>query len=254
MTRPPGGAAGSILLTGGGGRLGRELLRLLPGLVAPSRAELDLTRPASVGRAFGFHRPAVVVHAAAFTDVARAERDREECWAVNVRGTAAVVREAARHGCALVHISTDYVFHGSRGYYREDEPPGPVRNYYALSKLAAEEVARLAPRHLVIRTSFRPRDWPHPVAFVDLYTSQDYVDVVAPDIALAIVKWRQIPYDTLHIATERKTAFELARRRRPDVRPGRRSEAAVDLPEDISLDIARWRGLKAGWLGEEGPG
>ncbi len=148
-----------------------------------------------------------------------------------------------------MHISTDYVFYGDgardgRGYC-EDDPPGPVRNYYALSKLAAEEVARTLPGTLVVRTSFRPNVWPYPVAFTDVFTSQDYVDVIAPDIALAIRHLDDIPYDTLHIATERKSAFELARRRRPDVRPGTKREAGVELPDDITLDVSRWRALKA---------
>ena len=120
-----------------------------------------------------------------------------------------------------------------------------MRNYYALSKLAAEEVARTLPRTLVVRTSFRPNVWPYPVAFTDVFTSQDYVDVIAPDIALAIRHLDDIPYDTLHIATERKSAFELARRRRPDVRPGKKREAGVELPDDITLDVSRWRALKA---------
>jgi dTDP-4-dehydrorhamnose reductase len=129
--------------------------------------------------------------------------------------------------------------------YKEEDPPGPVCNYYALSKLVAEEMVRLAPRHLIIRTSFRPRQWPYPVAFTDVYTSQDYVDVIAPDIALAITSYSTIPDAVLHIATERKSVYELARRRRADVRPGSKREARVTLPDDISLDTRRWQALKA---------
>jgi dTDP-4-dehydrorhamnose reductase len=236
-----------VFMTGGEGRLGGELRRILPEIIAPAEAEMDITRPEQISAALDAHRPAVLVHAAAYTDVAAAETARAACWAVNVTGTRNIVREAVRRDMFLVHISTDYVFEGTRGGYREDDPPGPVRNYYALSKLAAEELARFAPQHLVIRTSFRPRQWPHPVAFEDVYTSQDYVDIVAPDIALAIRRRSEIPYQTLHIAGERKSVLELARRRCPDVRAGSRKEANVDLPEDISLDISRWTALKAQW-------
>jgi dTDP-4-dehydrorhamnose reductase len=239
-----------ILMTGGSGRLGAELRRLLPGLIAPPRRELDITRPETVEAALERYRPTVVLHAAAYTDVARAERDREACWQTNVRGTAAVVSAVNRTEAGLVHISTDYVFDGARGGYREEDPLGPVLNYYALSKLVAEEVARLARRHLVLRTSFRPREWASPVAFTDVYTSQDYVDVIAPDIALIVTRWRDVPYDTLHVATERKSVFELARRRHPHVRPGSKKEAEVALPDDISLDVSRWLALKARWKEE----
>jgi dTDP-4-dehydrorhamnose reductase len=238
-----------ILLTGGTGRLGRELQALLSGVVAPARTELDVTHPETIHAALKRFEPEVLVHAAAYTDVAAAEQNHAACWLVNVDGTRAVVQAAARHGVFLVHISTDYVFEGSRGMYQEEDPPGPVCNYYALSKLVAEELVRLAPRHLTIRTSFRPREWPYPVAFTDVYTSQDYVDVIAPEVALAIQRCRDMGFSTLHIATERKSVYELARRRRPDVRPGSKREVSVALPDDISLDTTRWQTLKSTWGG-----
>ena len=232
----------TVLLTGGSGRLGSELRALLPDVAAPSSQELDLTDPESITAALTEYRPSIVVHAAAYTDVRGAETDRARCWAVNVGGTRNLVR--ALGSTPLVHISTDYVFYGDRGGYGEDDPVGPVRNYYALSKLAAEEVARLAERHLVIRTSFRPREWPYPTAFEDVYTSQDYVDVIAPDIALAARNLHNIPFSTLHIATERKSVYELAKQRRPDVEPGSKAAAGVALPDDISLNVERWQALK----------
>lgn len=238
---------GPVLLTGGSGRLGTELRELLPEVVAPPRAELDVTDPASVRRGLERHAPALVVHAAAYTDVAGAEREREACWRVNVGGTRNVALAARDAGAGLVHVSTDYVFWGDRGGYREDDPVGPVRNHYALSKLVAEELARAHPEALVLRTSFRPRAWPYPKAFDDVYTSQDYVDVIAPMLARAIRRRDEIPYDTLHVATGRKSVFELARERRPDVERGSKRDAGVELPDDISLDTTRWRGLLAGW-------
>ncbi|KPK85330.1 MAG: dTDP-4-rhamnose reductase [Phycisphaerae bacterium SM23_33] len=239
--------AEKIFLTGGSGRLGSELRRLLPGIVAPDETELDITRPEDLAQALDESEAEVLVHAAAYTDVAAAEHNRRLCWKVNVEGTRNVARAAGERGIFLVHISTDYVFDGSRGGYKEDDPVGPVCNYYSLSKLVAEELARMCPRHLVIRTSFRPRQWPYPVAFTDVYTSQDYVDVIAPEIALAIRRCRDIPYHTLHIATERKSAYELAKRRREDVAPASKAAGKVALPDDISLDSSRWQELKKRW-------
>ena len=232
------------LLTGGSGRLGTELRHLLPSFIAPSSTTLDITAPTSIDQAFQTHAPNLIIHAAAYTDVAGAEIDKRTCWQVNVEGTRNVVRAALGHNIPLVHISTDYVFYGDRGNYREDDPPGPVRNVYALSKLVAEELVRLVSEHLVIRTSFRPREWAYPVAFDDVYTSQDYVDIIAPEVALAIERFREISFDTLHIATERKSVYELARRRKPEVERGSKTSVAVDLPDDISLDVSRWRALR----------
>jgi len=236
-----------ILMTGGSGRLGRELRAILPEIAAPPHVELDVTRPETITAALDRYRPDIVVHAAGYTDVAGAERERAKCWAVNVAGTRNLTRALRGTDAMLVHISTDYVFEGTRGMYREEDIPGPPCNFYALSKLVAEEIARLAPRHLIIRTSFRPREWPHPVAFTDVYTSQDYLDIIAPEIALAVTRCREIPFDTLHIATERKSAYELARRRKPEVRAASKKEAPVQLPDDISLDISRWQQLKEKW-------
>ena len=241
------GEAQRILMTGGEGRLGTELRQIMPEIVAPTEAEMDITRPPDIAAALDRHRPDVLLHAAAYTDVTAAEADRKACWGVNVEGTRNVVKAALQREIFLVHISTDYVFEGTQGGYKEEDPVGPVRNYYSLSKLVAEELARLAPQRLIIRTSFRPRQWPYETAFEDLYTSQDYIDVIAPQIALAIEHCREMPYDTIHVATERKSAFDLARRRRPDVRPGSKQGLNVALPDDISLDVSRWQSLKQRW-------
>lgn len=235
-----------ILLTGGSGRLGQALKTLIPQIIAPVRSGLDITQPASIQNALERYKPSLVVHAAAYTNVAKAEQERALCWQVNVVGTRNLVA-ALGGGIPLLHISTDYVFWGDVGNYREDDPPGPVRNYYALTKLVAEEAVRQLRRHVIVRTSFRERPWPYPAAYEDLYTSQDYLDKIAPEVALAVQRFGQIPFDTLHIVTERKSAYELARRSRPEVRPARRAEAPVALPEDISLNTERWQELKAQW-------
>jgi dTDP-4-dehydrorhamnose reductase len=239
-----------ILLTGGNGRLGKELRQLL-NVIAPPSQELDITNPASIGAAITTHHPKLLVHAAAYTNVSGAESEKAKCWQVNVEGTRNLVKAALTHDLPLVYISTDYVFYGDKGMYKEDDPLGPVRNYYALTKLVAEELVRLVPKHLVVRTSFRPREWPYPSAFDDLYTSQDYVDIIAPEIALAIKHIQNIPYETLHIATERKSVYDLARQRKPDVQRGSKANANVSLPDDISLDISRWQELKGGMGNKE---
>ncbi|AXH00320.1 NAD(P)-dependent oxidoreductase (plasmid) [Deinococcus wulumuqiensis] len=234
-----------ILLTGGSGRLGTELRALLPGIVAPSSTEMNLTDAAQVREVVERERPHVIVHAAAYTNVGGAEKDRGACWNANVVGTRNVAAAANAVGAKLVHISTDYVFSGQEGGYRETDTPGPVVNYYSLTKLVAEEAARAAHKHLILRTSFRPREFQYPVAFSDVYTGQDYVDIIAPDIALAVMHALEIEDEILHIVTERKSVYELARRRKADVQEGRRADApGVVLPGDVSLDTERWQELR----------
>lgn len=259
-----------LLLTGGTGRLGTELQLELPRLqapavLAPGRDELDVTDLNNVAQYVAAERPVVLVHAAAYTNVAGAETQRAACWSVNVEGTRNVVAAARQVGARVLLISTDYVFYGdqqegqpgtagSRNLgYREDDTPGPVRNYYALTKLLAEEAVRALSGSLIVRTSFRPREWPYPQAYDDLFTSQDYVDVIAPLVAQVIARYvdGQVPHDTLHVATERKSVYELARRRAPDVRRASRESAAVELPADVSLNIARWQALRRAWAKDD---
>lgn len=240
---------GGILLTGGRGRLGSELRALLPDLVAPASAELDVTDAAETLKFMQQMQPSLIVHAAAYTNVSGAEKERAQCWAVNVEGTRHVAQAANAVGAKLLHISTDYVFSGEEGNYREGGTPGPVVNYYSLTKLVAEEAARAAREHLIVRTSFRPREFQYPVAFADVFTGQDYVDIIAPLIAEVITHAHDISDEILHVVTERKSVYELAKRRNPEVRQGSRAEANVKLPGDVSLNTERLTALRAQWAG-----
>jgi dTDP-4-dehydrorhamnose reductase len=86
-------------------------------------------------------RPDVIIHSAALTDVDRCERERELAYKMNVEGTRAISKAAEKAGAFLVYISTDYVFDGERGSYREDDKTNPV-SYYGQSKLLGEEFCR----------------------------------------------------------------------------------------------------------------
>jgi dTDP-4-dehydrorhamnose reductase len=147
-----------VLLTGVAGQLGHELARLLPALgdtIALDRTRLDLTDTASIRRVVRDARPDLIVNAAAYTAVDRAEAEPEIAHAVNARAPEVLAEEAHRIGALLVHFSTDYVFDGSASEpYREDAPVNPI-NVYGASKLAGERaVTAAAPRALVLRTSW----------------------------------------------------------------------------------------------------
>lgn len=147
-----------ILLTGGSGQLGGELVRALAGLgsvAAPSREELDLARPESVRRAVRALRPALVVNAAAYTDVERAEDDGDLAMAVNGVAPGVLAEEAAAVGAGIVHFSTDYVFDGTKpDPYTEEDPPAPC-NVYGETKLRGEEAVRGAgAAYLIFRVSW----------------------------------------------------------------------------------------------------
>ncbi|MGB3919982.1 dTDP-4-dehydrorhamnose reductase [Methanothrix sp.] len=101
---------------------------------------LDLLDPDGIRDIIERTRPDAIVHSAALTDVDRCEREKDLAFKINVEGTRAVAEGARAAGSFLVYVSTDYVFDGRRGLYRESDQTGPV-SYYGLSKLLGEELS-----------------------------------------------------------------------------------------------------------------
>jgi dTDP-4-dehydrorhamnose reductase len=147
-----------ILLTGRDGQVGWELARLLPALgvvEAFSRAELDLADPDKIVERVRAVKPDVIVNAAAYTAVDKAETDREQAMLVNAAGPGFLAAEAQARGALLVHYSTDYVFDGTKtSPYVETDPTNPL-SVYGQSKLAGERaIQAVGGRHLIFRTSW----------------------------------------------------------------------------------------------------
>ncbi|THF60221.1 dTDP-4-dehydrorhamnose reductase [Pseudothauera rhizosphaerae] len=147
-----------ILLTGASGQVGRELARsLMPlgDIVAPGRADCDLARPQTLAALVARLAPDVIVNAAAYTAVDRAEGEEELATRINAEAVGELAHAAGGVGALLVHYSTDYVFDGAKdGPYREDDAVAPL-NAYGRSKLAGERaVAESGCDHLVFRTTW----------------------------------------------------------------------------------------------------
>ncbi|MBP2294386.1 dTDP-4-dehydrorhamnose reductase [Azospirillum rugosum] len=148
-----------ILVLGTSGQVGTELMRAAwpPGteLVGLARPDVDMARPETVDAAVAAHAPDLVVNATAYTAVDKAESDRDAAFAVNRDGPARLAAACAARGVPLVHISTDYVFDGTKpAPYTEDDPVAPLGAYGA-SKEAGEAAVRAAcPCHVILRTSW----------------------------------------------------------------------------------------------------
>ena len=146
-----------ILITGSNGLLGQKLVSVLRNdaevqLLATSRgadrtpeplgeryAALDITSPTEVDAVFAAARPEVVIHTAAMTNVDACELDPEACQLQNVTATGLLVQAAKRHGSHFIHLSTDFIFDGKNGPYREEDVPAPL-SIYGQSKLDAEHL------------------------------------------------------------------------------------------------------------------
>ncbi|MBI2753400.1 MAG: dTDP-4-dehydrorhamnose reductase [Betaproteobacteria bacterium] len=147
-----------VLLTGRNGQVGAELERSLGPLgevIATDRAALDLADPESIRRAVREARPAVIVNAAAYTAVDRAESEPDAAMRINAAAPGVLAVEAKRLGALLVHYSTDYVFDGAKGApYTEEDRAHPV-NAYGKSKLEGEQaIVASGCHHLILRTSW----------------------------------------------------------------------------------------------------
>jgi dTDP-4-dehydrorhamnose reductase len=148
----------AILLIGSGGQLGAELARALPAygqVLALDHDALDLADADAVVAAVRSARPQLIVNAAAYTAVDRAESEPDLAAAINARAPGILAEEARRAGALLIHYSTDYVFDGeSETAYDEHSEPHPV-NAYGRSKLGGEQaIAAAGGASLVLRTSW----------------------------------------------------------------------------------------------------
>ncbi len=179
-----------VLITGAGGQLGRELVRTAPAAAtvrALDRTYLDVTDAAAVQAVVGEYQPTVILNAAGYTAVDRAESDQEAAWRLNAEAPRQLA-EAARtvRQCRLIHVSTDYVFDGeSPRPYQPQDAPNPL-SAYGRSKLAGEQAALevLGNRATVVRTAWvysaHGRNFLH--TMLRLMREQGVVRVVADQI------------------------------------------------------------------------
>jgi len=147
-----------ILITGANGLLGQKLVSLIMNgaeheLIATARGanrlpfdqskyaydSLDITNESQVKSAIAQHKPDVVIHTAAMTNVDQCETEKEECWDLNVNAVQYIVDACEVNNTFLVHLSTDFIFDGQSGPYGEEAEANPI-SYYGESKLASEQI------------------------------------------------------------------------------------------------------------------
>ena len=254
-----------IVILGANGQLGRQLGVTLSGeVIALSRAEADLVKPAALRQTLMQLRPRVVVNAAGYTQVDKAELHPAEAFAVNavgVRDLAAICRDL---DATLIHVSTDYVFgvEATRmSPYRETDAPGPL-NVYGHSKLAGEQfVQTLCPKHFILRTSglygsgstnfvetmLRKAEEPSPVRVVD---DQICTPTSAFDLAAAVRELLDSQAHGLYHVTNSgscswhefaQTIFEMKKKDvKLDPIPSGEYAAPAERPHYSVLSNARW--------------
>lgn len=228
-----------LLVTGSTGKLGKELVKIFPESLHPNHSELELRNRHMVSTYIKEHKPEVVIHLAALTDVRICETERPKAWESNVVATENLVEACQQESeeCYFIYMSTACVFRGDRGEYVETDVPYPD-NFYSLTKLIGEFISKRMKNHLIIRANFVPREkWKYERAFIDRFGTYLFAD----DLALAIgdVISKRLTGIVHVVGKEKLSMFELARLTTPNIKSMTLKDVDLPLPRDMSLRSVR---------------
>ena len=236
-----------ILVTGGTGALGNSLKNALPSAFFPTHTGMDITDAKAVEKVILEYKPDALIHTAAYVDIRGCEENKIKAWTTNVEGTQNIVRALNKlgNGCYFLCMSTACVFAGeNEKFYTEEETPSP-KNFYSLTKLCSEVVARQYPNTCIIRTNFVPNQkWKYPKAFVDRFGTYLFTGQVAQGISEVLQKKEK---GIIHIVGDKRISmYELARLAgSPDVGKLTLDEyQGPPVTVDMSLSTKRWKKYK----------
>lgn len=229
-----------IVLFGGSGLLGKQLLKIDNNIIAPTHSEVDIEDKQKVFEYISKVNPDMVINSAVFLDNRKIEKDPTKAIETNVVGSANISLACLKNNVRLVYISTDYIYKGDRGNYKETDEILPF-NMYAWSKLGGEISSRAVKNHLIIRTSFGSEKFNYKYAFDDKYASKDYVEVIAPMIYEASLSSL---IGILNLGTDRKTLYDYAKKKN-EVLPQSIKETYFRTPFDTSFNLQKWIDYKS---------
>ena len=213
----------NILVTGGNGLLGKNIIPLLRKeyniVFHPSQLEMNIEVMEEV-KSFINDDVDMVIHCAAIVDVPYGETHPKEIIQTNVMATVNITLACMEKNIRLVYISTAHVFDGDKGLYKSTDPINPIGKY-AKSKAAGELVSRIYDNSLSIRTEFFDKDFPFEYAYDDKWTSKDYIDILAPKI---VEKCLSDETGVCNVGSKRRTFYEIAKGRNPNVKRGKRNK------------------------------
>jgi len=220
-----------ILMTGGSGLLGKEILKLDSSISAPAHTELDVTDKSSIEKNIDKFKPDVFLHVAAKTKPPEHEENPEQGIEHNIVGTANVAQSCIKHNIRLVYTSSDYVY-GGDGPHKEDEGLFVPSNFLS-SKIGGECAVRVHKNSLILRLSFGPMPFSWEKVYENQYNSKLYVDEMAP-LVLNATKSDEV--GIMNIGGPRTSLFEYAKRTRPDIENIPKPDW---VPHDTSLDLTK---------------
>ena len=230
----------SILLTGGSGQFGQEIIKCTPRarykIHYPDSSEVDVTDKSSICKALNKYTPNIVIHCAAMTrPMINHKVSPHKSIDINIIGTSYLASECSKRNIKMVYISTDYVYKGDCGLYKETDEVLPV-NHYAMSKLGGEMAVQMLPNYLIFRAALFPPDFNHTMAFSDVKKS--YITMSEASSIL----WDAISKDLAgiyNLGGDPQTVFNYVKSIKPDVNAGSYKDCQEPVPTDISLSIQK---------------
>ena len=243
----------NILLTGGSGKLGSRIVKsgLVNSLLYPKKEELDITIPKSLRSYFRRNKIDGVINCAALSKMFTCQKDPILAISTNLIGTSNLVRSVLycerkeKRKIRFVHISSDGVYAGAKGYYKESDPTIPYNNY-GWTKLGAESAVNLLSNHCVIRTRFYdPSNIPFETAATDLYTSGLPINTLVN----AIFKILYSNFvGTVNIGGQRMSDYHRYTKTKPGIKPCSRHDIIKNLPmplaSDASMNCSLWNRIE----------
>jgi dTDP-4-dehydrorhamnose reductase len=204
------------LFTGGSGLLGQDIQYYFPDDLFPTSKDFDVSDLNGMESfLYKCEHIDTIVHMAAETNTREIENKnhfKARAIKTNIVGTANLVQLCMDRNLKLIYISTDYVFDGVKGNYKEHDDLNPV-NQYAWSKLGGEASVRMYDNSLIVRLSFCEDRFPYPKAFVDQISTRMPVSEAGNKLQKLI---KESPTGIRHLAGKRQTIYELARKTTPN--------------------------------------
>jgi dTDP-4-dehydrorhamnose reductase len=230
-----------LVITGGTGKLGTELKKLFTDAVFPSHEELDVKSPYSIVDYFNIVKPSYILHCAAFASPIGIDQNPLEGLRCNILGTAFLAEYALQKNIPMAYISTDYVFDGDLGDYTEEDSVFPV-GLYAWSKLGGECAVNMLPKHLIMRLSFTPLEFPYDKAPTDQYTSRLTVDKIAEQVYILVSRGAT---GTYHLGGPKRRVWDIAQETaKKPIEKCTIADFAHRVPRDASFDTSKFKNFK----------
>ena len=233
-----------VFITGSSGLLGKYLVPFFIEsdkfeVHCPSSSQFNITNPSPTLSSYYD----IVINLAGYSNVGEAEKDISKAIEINTYGVDWLTR--IPFNTQVFHISTDYVYSGDTPLSRETDLLEPFNNYGKSKALGDMRLLASCLSNIhIIRTSFKPIRWPHTVAFDDVYTNADTVDVISKLIFRFITDHNQAG-GIYNIGTEPKTIFELAKKNNPLVVKSLLMDGGISyLKPQLTMDLSKWKSCK----------